>query len=74
MTRIRSANWAGLDINEFPALKDWMQRIEDRPATIAALKIPEQDMRTRMKQDPDLEKKVMAESSAWIMKGNQQKK
>ncbi|BGP56425.1 Glutathione S-transferase 2 [Rhodotorula sphaerocarpa] len=71
---IRSAGWAGVDINEFPALKAWMLRIEDRPATIAALKIPEQDMRTRMKEDPDLEKKVIAESSAWIMKGNAPKK
>jgi hypothetical protein len=30
-------------------------------------------MLTRMKQDPELEKKIMEESSKWIMKGNEKK-
>lgn len=68
--RVRSARWAGVDIDEFPSLKAWVQRIEDRPATKEALKIPEQDMLTRMKQDPELEKKYAEESSKWIMAGN----
>lgn len=71
--RVRSARWAGVDINEFPALKAWVARVEERPATKEALKVPEQDMLTRMKQDPELEKKIMEESSKWIMKGNEKK-
>ncbi|KAG0659787.1 hypothetical protein C6P46_004990 [Rhodotorula mucilaginosa] len=70
---VRSARWAGVDINEFPALKAWVARVEERPATKEALKVPEQDMLTRMKQDPELEKKIMEESSKWIMKGNEKK-
>ncbi|GAA5987245.1 hypothetical protein JCM10908_001876 [Rhodotorula pacifica] len=70
---VRSARWAGVDINEFPALKAWVARVEDRPATKEALKVPEQDMLTRMKQDPELEKKIAEESSKWIMKGNEKK-
>ena len=50
-----------------------MARVEERPATKEALKVPEQDMLTRMKQDPELEKKIMEESSKWIMKGNEKK-
>jgi glutathione S-transferase len=44
--RVRVAGWAGVDLDQFPHLKKWVARIEERPATIAALKVPEQDMLT----------------------------
>ncbi|GAA6010040.1 hypothetical protein JCM10207_007530 [Rhodosporidiobolus poonsookiae] len=67
---IRSADWAGIDISPFPNFAAWVERIEERPATKEALKIPEQDMKTKMKKDPELAKKVAEEASKWIMAGN----
>ncbi|GAA5948874.1 hypothetical protein JCM3765_003938 [Sporobolomyces pararoseus] len=66
----RSAKWAGIEIDQFPALKEWVARIEAREATQAALKIPEQDMLTRMKADPSLEEKMQKASAAWVQQGN----
>lgn len=37
------AFWAGVELDEFPNVSAWVERIEQRPATQAALKIPEQD-------------------------------
>lgn len=45
---IRMAAWAGVDIKPFPALEAWVARVEARPATKEALKVPEQDMLTRV--------------------------
>ena len=40
---VRMAVWAGVELDEFPRLSAWVDRIEQRPATQSALKIPEQD-------------------------------
>ena len=37
------AFWAGVELDEFPRLAAWVERIEQRAATQSALKIPEQD-------------------------------
>ncbi|KAM0746518.1 glutathione S-transferase [Meredithblackwellia eburnea MCA 4105] len=66
---IRSHDWAGVSVDEFPNIAAWLERIENRPAVIAGLKIPEQDSLTKMKADPELAAKVAKEASAWIMKG-----
>lgn len=44
---VRTQRWAGVP-GEFPALKEWVEKIENRDATQAALKIPEQDLVTRV--------------------------
>ncbi|GAA5889576.1 hypothetical protein JCM6882_007073 [Rhodosporidiobolus microsporus] len=70
---IRVAFWAGVDIEPYPHLKQWIDRIEQRPATQAALKIPEQDMATKLRNDPEAQEKAAKEASAWIMKGQGKK-
>ena len=35
---VRSANYAGFDLMDFPILRAWAERIETRPATVRALK------------------------------------
>lgn len=49
---VRMAMWAGVELERFPALAAWVERIEKRPATQAALKVPEQDMLSKIKSDP----------------------
>ncbi|GAA5980780.1 hypothetical protein JCM11641_002649 [Rhodosporidiobolus odoratus] len=67
---LRMARWAGIDLEPFPAVKAWVERIDKREATVAALKIPEQDHMTTMKQDPEAEKRMQEEASKWVMAGN----
>lgn len=71
---VRSHNWAGVSLDSFPKLKAWMDRIEERPAYQAGLKIPEQDSKTRMAQDPTLAEKTAKAAQDWIMKGQQEQK
>jgi len=68
---IRCSSWAGVDISPFPSLKAWVEKIDARPAIQESLKIPEQDMVTKMKNDPSLEEKMQKASSAWVQKGNE---
>ncbi|GAA6015620.1 hypothetical protein JCM11491_007176 [Sporobolomyces phaffii] len=67
---VRVAFWAGVSVEPFPALQKWVERIEARPATQAALKVPSQDMLTRMKADPSLEEKMQKTSAAWVQQSN----
>lgn len=71
---VRSHDWAGVSLDDFPQLKAWMDRIEERPAFKAGLKIPEQDMKTKMAQDPTLAEKVAQAGSSWIMKAQNEQK
>ncbi|GAA5884734.1 hypothetical protein JCM16303_005251 [Sporobolomyces ruberrimus] len=66
---VRTQRWAGVP-GEFPALKEWVEKIENRDATQAALKIPEQDLVTRMREDPSLEEKMQKSSAAWVQQSN----
>lgn len=68
---IRAASWAGVEIDEFPRVREWVERIEQRPAVKEGLKVPEQDRITLLKNDPKLAEDAAREASAWIMKGMQ---
>ena len=37
---VNSAEWAGVDINEFPNLKSWKERFVARPAVAKGLTVP----------------------------------
>ncbi|GAA6059957.1 hypothetical protein JCM10212_001306 [Sporobolomyces blumeae] len=67
----RACGWAGIDIKEFPHLEAWVERIDARPAVQAALKVPEQDMVTKIKADPSLEEKMAKASASWVQQGNE---
>ncbi|BGP17560.1 Glutathione S-transferase 2 [Rhodosporidiobolus nylandii] len=55
---IRMAIWAGVDIEPFPHLKAW---------------VPEQDMLSKIKGNPEEAKRLAEESSKWVMASNQKK-
>ncbi|BGP49359.1 Glutathione S-transferase 2 [Rhodotorula kratochvilovae] len=71
---IRMGFWAGVDLEPFPHLSAWVERIEQRPATQAALKIPEQDSLSKLKADPKAAEEMAAKASKWIMQGQEGKK
>lgn len=57
--RIRCHFWCGIDLAPYPHLEAWHDRIERLPVILDALKVPSQDLVTRIKQDPELEGKIM---------------
>ncbi|GAA5922825.1 hypothetical protein JCM3775_006150 [Rhodotorula graminis] len=70
---VRMAVWAGVELDEFPRLSAWVDRIEQRPATQEALKIPEQDKLSQMKADPEAADRMAKAASKWIMQGQDKK-
>ncbi|GAA5987236.1 hypothetical protein JCM10908_001871 [Rhodotorula pacifica] len=60
---IRCHFWAGLSTaylqSTYPSLLAWHDRIDSLPVILDALKIPSQDLVTRVKQDPELEGRIM---------------
>ncbi|TNY24294.1 putative glutathione S-transferase [Rhodotorula diobovata] len=66
---VRMAFWAGVELDEFPNVSAWVERIEQRPATQAALKIPEQDKLSQLKADPEAAERMAQQASKWIMEG-----
>lgn len=56
---LRVLFWASVDIDEFPNVKAYCERIEALPLIQRALKVPEQDLVTRVKANPDFERELM---------------
>ncbi|KAG0653773.1 glutathione S- transferase, nitrogen catabolite repression regulator [Rhodotorula mucilaginosa] len=66
---IRCHFWAGVPLSPsiYPHLLKWHNRIEHLPVILDALKVPSQDLVTRIKNDPELEARItkaMAERRA----------
>ncbi|GAA5872907.1 hypothetical protein JCM3774_004874 [Rhodotorula dairenensis] len=59
---IRCHFWANvpLSTSHFPHLHAWHDRIEQLPVILDALKVPSQDLVTRIKNDPELEARITA--------------
>ncbi|GAA5827380.1 hypothetical protein JCM11251_003787 [Rhodosporidiobolus azoricus] len=55
----RCAFWGGLSLDDYPSVQAWIDRIEAIPFVQAALKVPVQDLVTRVKSNPDLERQIM---------------
>jgi len=63
------AAWAGVDIDEFPTLKKWKERMMERPAVAKGNDVPQP---SKMKEFLGDEKKLdeyAKKSSGWILKG-----
>jgi glutathione S-transferase len=65
---ISSAHWSGVDIDEFPALKAWDERMLARPGVEKGRHVPDKhtvrDMRDTKKMDEHAK-----ETGAWVMQG-----
>jgi len=66
---VNAAGWAGVDIEEFPNVKQWRDRMMERPAILKGNDVPHP---SKMKEIMGDEKKMdeyAAESRKWIMQG-----
>jgi hypothetical protein len=57
--RTRAAFWGGLSLDSYPFVKAWHDRIDALPVVQDALKVPVQDLVTRVKSTPGLEEEIM---------------
>lgn len=66
---IAVAGWAGVDIDHFPALKAWEERMWARPALKKGADVPEPFKFKELLKDKAAMEKHAEDSKAWVQKG-----
>lgn len=66
---VAAAFWAGVDIDEFPALKAWEERMFARPGVEKGRHVPDPHKMKELAKDQDQIKKHADEARKWIQQG-----
>ncbi|KAF1919117.1 glutathione S-transferase [Ampelomyces quisqualis] len=66
---IASAGWAGIEIDEFPSLKAWEERMTARPAVEKGRHVPDPHNIKELLKDKAKMDDYAAKSRAWVQKG-----
>jgi glutathione S-transferase len=66
---IASAGWAGIDIDEFPSLKAWEERMTARPGVDKGRHVPDPHTIKELLKDKAKMEEHAAKSRAWVQKG-----
>ena len=66
-TWVNAAAWAGIDIEEFPNVKAWWEKLKARPGFVLGMNVPEKAKADP--KDPKEVEKIAKEASSWIMNG-----
>lgn len=66
---LTTADWAGVSIDEFPKLKEWLFRMLARPGVEKGRHVPSHHGAFDKMSEEDKEKAAKATSS-WVMAGN----
>ncbi|KAF2657086.1 glutathione S-transferase [Lophiostoma macrostomum CBS 122681] len=66
---IASAGWAGIEINDFPALKAWEDRMAERPGVEKGRHVPDRHGIKDLLKDKEKMEKHAAENRAWVQAG-----
>jgi len=66
---VASAGWAGVDVDEFPHLKKWEERMAERPALEKGRHVPSPHTIKETLKDPEKMKSISESSKAWIQSG-----
>lgn len=65
------AEWAGVGLESFPGVQEWLETIQKREATVKGCDIPEKfEMKEKMKTEEG-EKEYAKYHSSWVMKGQE---
>jgi glutathione S-transferase len=63
------AEWAGVSVDKFPQLQEWLAKINERPAVQRGLNIPEKfEMKEKLKTKEGEEEYARYHSN-WVMQG-----
>lgn len=66
---IAGAGWAGVDIDEFPALKAWEERMLARPGVEKGRHVPDRHRMKELLKDPKKMEEHAAKSRTWVQAG-----
>jgi len=66
---VAAAFWAGVEIDEFPALKAWEARMLARPGVEKGRHIPDRHTMQDLKNDPAKMKEIADQAKKWIQSG-----
>lgn len=67
-----AAGWAGVDIDDFPNLKAWEERMTARPGVEKGRHVPDPHTIKERLKDKALIEKDAAQSRAWVQAGMKQ--
>jgi glutathione S-transferase len=66
---VTAAFWAGIDIDEFPALKAWDDRMLARPGVEKGRHVPDPHRMKELSKNPEEMKEQAEKSRAWVQQG-----
>jgi glutathione S-transferase len=66
---IMSAGWAGVDIEEFPNVKAWEERMMGRPGVEKGRHVPDPHMIKETMKDKKMMEESAAKTRAWVQEG-----
>jgi len=66
---ISAAGWAGVNIDDFPTLKAWEERMWDRPAVQKGANVPDPYKMKELLADPKKMEEHAAKSAQWVQQG-----
>ena len=66
---VAAAGWAGISIDDFPALQAWENRMLARPAVEKGRHVPDPHNIKELLKDKDKMEQKAAEARAWVQKG-----
>jgi hypothetical protein len=66
---VTSAFWSGVDIDEFPALKAWDERMLARPGVEKGRHVPDHHRMKELSKDPEKMKEQAERARAWVQQG-----
>jgi glutathione S-transferase len=66
---IAAAGWAGVDIEEFPNLKAWEERMAQREGVEKGRHVPDPHRIKELLKDKELTERKAAEARQWIQQG-----
>lgn len=66
---VAAAGWAGVEINEFPALKAWEERMEQREGVKKGRDVPDKHNIKERMADKEKMKELEEKSRAWVQAG-----
>ncbi|KXN73124.1 glutathione S-transferase, partial [Conidiobolus coronatus NRRL 28638] len=69
---IDNAFRVNIDLNEFPNVNAWNDRIETIPEVLRGYDVPTPNINKELKKDPEALKKHLAENAKWIIVANKQ--
>lgn len=66
---VSAAGWAGIDLDKFPHVKAWYERLLARPAFEKGMNVPEPHPVRALMKNPELEADFVEYSRKWVMDG-----